>query len=96
MAKTKVTFEMNSKVYEQMNEICENLGMSPEDAFEIFAHKVVNDNEIPFIISEKDFPVDEKTERIRKIFTVASWLAVGAACFSVCTAVLHLFKDSRK
>ncbi|WP_304769883.1 type II toxin-antitoxin system RelB/DinJ family antitoxin, partial [Ileibacterium valens] len=54
MAVTNVSFEMNDKLKNQMEEICEDLGMSMDDAFQIFARKMVNEEGLPFEVTEAD------------------------------------------
>lgn len=66
MAMTNVSFEMNEKLKNQMEDICEDLGMSMDDAFQIFARKMVNEEGLPFEVTEADYPADEKEEKLKK------------------------------
>lgn len=76
MAQTNVSFEMNDKLKDEMEEICEDLGMSMDDAFQIFARKMVNEQGIPFEVTERDYPVDETEEKIKKAVGCAAIIAV--------------------
>jgi DNA-damage-inducible protein J len=56
MAQVNVSIEMNEKLKNEFEETCEKLGLEPEEAINIFAQKVVNEQGIPFEINEEDYP----------------------------------------
>lgn len=84
-SKTNVEFELNTKLYDEMDEICEDLGMTVDDAFQIFARKMVNEQGIPFEVTEKEYPEDEKRENCLKL------LRLGACIALIVTAVAGIF-----
>lgn len=90
MAQTNVSFEMNDKLKNQMEEICEDLGMSMDDAFQIFARKMVNEDGIPFEVTEADYPREERDEKIKKL------IGIGAAIAAVCALIALLTKIFRR
>lgn len=93
MAATNVSFEMNEKLRDEMAELCEELGMDLDDAFNLFARKMVNEQEIPFEVTEKDLPVSETEEAVRKII---KWSAIVAAVAGICALLSALFKKDRR
>lgn len=89
MEKTNVGIELNSKLYNELDEICEDLGMSVDDAFQIFARKMVNEQGIPFEVTEKEYPHDEKHQLIK----VAKIAASAALIISLIWGIVHLVRD---
>lgn len=89
MAMTNVSFEMNEKLRDEMAELCEDLGMEIDDAFQLFARKMVNEQEIPFEVTEKELPVSEKEEAV---LTVIKWGAIAAgiaACIALIASLIR-------
>lgn len=84
MGRKKVSFEMNEKAYDQLNELCDSLGMSPEDAFEIFAYKTINEQEIPFVITKDELPRDPYFQNLKNI------IKISAAALAVIGIVSYL------
>ena len=90
MAQTNVVIEMNEKLKNQFDTICEDLGMDAETAMNIFAQKMVNEQQMPFEITAKDYPVDEdelRKERMKKILASA---AVGAGVGLALSLVIRM------
>ena len=90
MAQTNVVIEMNEKLKNQFDTICEDLGMDAETAMNIFAQKMVNEQQMPFEITAKDYPVDEdelRKERMKKILASA---AIGAGIGFTLSMVIRL------
>ena len=79
MAKTNVSFEMSEKLKEQMDSVCEDLGMPPEEAFQIFAAKVVNEQGIPFEVTEAEYPDEECPMKKYAAVAAAAAAVVGLA-----------------
>ena len=96
MAQTNISFELNDRLADEMDEICENLGLTPEEAFEIFARKVVNEQGIPFEVTEKEFPRTEKEEKIRTIAKIVGCIAAFTAFVSLIIRVVRLFKKKEE
>lgn len=70
MAQTvNVNFRMDSALKQQMDAICEELGMSLTTAFTIFARKVCREKKIPFEVSVDPFYSKENMERLRRSVT---------------------------
>ena len=90
MAQTNVVIEMNDKLKEQFETTCEDLGMDMETAMNIFAQKMVNEKQVPFEITEKDYPKDEvqvRKEYLKKILTGA---VIGAGAGFLLSLVIRL------
>lgn len=93
MATTNVSFEMNEKLRDEMAELCEELGMDIDDAFQLFARKMVNEQEIPFEVTEKDLPVSETKETIR---VIVKWSAICAAAAASMALIVRLIRAIRR
>lgn len=89
MATTNVSFEMNEKLKDQMSELCEELGMDIDDAFQLFARKMVNEQEIPFEVTEKELPMSEGEQIVR---TVIKWTAITAAITAAAALIIRLVR----
>lgn len=82
MAKTvNVNFRMDSVLKQQMDAICEELGMSLTTAFTIFARKVCREKKIPFEVSVDPFYSKENMERLRK--SIAQMESTGGTIHEV-------------
>jgi len=92
MAQTNVSFEMNEKLRDQMEEICDELGMDLEDAFKLFAKKMVNEQQIPFEVTVNDIPNDDADEKVVRFVKISAVVAAVAAAVSL---VIHLFRKLR-
>lgn len=93
MAQSNVSFEMNDKLIDRMEDLCDELGMSMEDAFQLFARKMVNEQGIPFEVTEKEYPVDEKEEIIEK---AVKWTAIITAVVAAVSLIGHLIHWMKK
>lgn len=89
MAQTNVSFEMNEKLRDQMAELCDELGMDIEDAFQLFAKKMVNEKEIPFEVTANDIPGDETEEKIIKFVKLSALIAGVAALVALIVKIIH-------
>ena len=78
MAQTNVVIEMNEKLKDQFDTICSDLGMDAETAMNIFAQKMVNEQQMPFEITAKDYPVDEEALRKERMKKILASAAIGA------------------
>ncbi len=94
MAVTNVSFEMNDKLKNQMEDICEDLGMSMDDAFQIFARKMVNEEGIPFEVTEADYPREDGHEKLKKVCTIAA--AVAGVCAAAALLIRLFHKKERR
>lgn len=90
MAQTNVSFEMNEKLYDQLEDLCEELGLDVEDAFQLFAKKMVNEKEIPFEVTINDWPVDSNEE---KMFHFLKWSVIIASTATAIALIVKLFHD---
>ena len=55
MAKTLNNFRIDENIKKQMEQICEELGITMSTAFNIFAKKVIREKRIPFDVSIDPF-----------------------------------------
>lgn len=92
MAQTNVSFEMNEKLRDEMAELCDELGMSIDDAFQIFARKMVNEQEVPFEITEKELPGNDSDEVLVKVL---KWTSIAALCAAAVALIVRLIKAVR-
>ena len=82
MAQTvNVNFRMDSDLKQQMDAICEELGMSLTTAFTIFARKVCREKKIPFEVSVDPFYSKENMDRLRK--SIAQMESTGGTIHKV-------------
>lgn len=82
MAQTvNVNFRMDSVLKQQMDAICEELGMSLTTAFTIFARKVCREKKIPFEVSVDPFYSKENMDRLRR--SIAQMEATGGTIHEV-------------
>lgn len=91
MAQINVSFEMNEKLRDQFEEICDELGMDIEDAFKLFAKKMVNEQEIPFEVNINDIPSDDEDEKIVRFLKITAIVAAVAASIAVIVNLIRKF-----
>ena len=53
MTRVNVPIEMNEDLYDKMQELCEELGLDMDTAIGIFAQKMVNEEGMPFEVTEQ-------------------------------------------
>jgi DNA-damage-inducible protein J len=93
MAQINVPIEMNEELKAQVDELCEELGLDFETAVNIFAQKMVNEQGVPFEVTEKDYPADEEKCRKCKIIKLAAvFTAIGALAASLAILFAKLKK----
>ena len=78
MEKTNMDLEMNKELKTKFDEVCEDVGMEPQTAINIFAQKMVNEQAMPFEVTAKDYPVDEEAVRKERIEKIAKGALIGA------------------
>lgn len=78
MEKAEMNVEMSAKLKNKFDEVCDDLGLAPEEAMNIFAQKMVNEQAIPFEITEKDYPIDEEAIRKEKVRKICKYIGIGA------------------
>ena len=67
MAQTNINIRIDSKLKEDFDEFCSNIGMSMKTAFCVFAKKAVREQRIPFEITAEDpFYSNSNIERLKK------------------------------
>ncbi len=76
-----VNFRMDSNLKQQMEAICEELGMSLTTAFTIFAKKVCREKKIPFEVSVDPFYSQENMDRLRR--SIAQMESTGGTIHEV-------------
>lgn len=68
MAQTvNVNFRMDQELKKNMEQVCENLGLSMTTAFTIFAKKVARENRIPFEVSVDPFYSKSNIQYLERI-----------------------------
>lgn len=93
MAQTNVSFEMNEQLRDEMALLCDELGMSIDDAFQIFARKMVNEQEIPFEVTEKELPRSESGE---VLVQVLKWTSIVAMLAGLGALIYRVFRTVNK
>ena len=66
MEKVLINFRIDKDIKKELEEICEDMGMSISTAFNIFAKKVIRERKIPFEIDSDPFYSKENMERLKK------------------------------
>ncbi len=90
MAQTNVSFEMNTKLYDEMTKLCNDLGMDTDEAFQLFAQKMVNEKQIPFEVTLKDIPAKVTEEKVFHFVKLTVIVATIAAAMAV---IIKLFRQ---
>ncbi len=90
MAQTTVSFEMNKKLHDQLVKLCAELGMNIDDAFRLFAKKMVNEQKIPFAVTVNDIPLDDPEE---KVFRFVKWTVIIATTTTSIALIAKLFRQ---
>lgn len=66
MARTLINFRIDKDLKLDLEEICEDMGMSLSTAFTIFAKKLVKERKIPFEIDSDPFYSKQNVKRLEK------------------------------
>ena len=66
MAQTLINFRIDEKTKKQLEEICNELGITMSTAFNIFAKKVIREKRIPFDVSIDPFYSESNIKAIRE------------------------------
>ncbi|EOS61895.1 RelB/DinJ family addiction module antitoxin [Firmicutes bacterium M10-2] len=90
MEKATMDIEMNEDLKENFDAVCKDLGLDPQTAINIFAKKMVNEQAVPFEITEKDYPIDEDEERKARCKKIAKGALIGAGIGLACSGIVRL------
>lgn len=66
MARTLINFRIDEDLKIDLEQICEDMGMSLSTAFTIFAKKLARERKIPFEIDSDPFYSRQNMERLEK------------------------------
>lgn len=66
MARTLINFRIDEELKSDLEEICEDMGMSLSTAFTIFAKKLARERKIPFEIDSDPFYSKKNMKRLEK------------------------------
>ena len=66
MAQTLINFRIDEKTKRQLEEICNELGITMSTAFNIFAKKVIREKRIPFDVSIDPFYSESNIKAIKE------------------------------
>lgn len=67
MAQTLINFRMDKELKENLEKICEELGMNMTTAFTIFAKKMIREKRIPFDVGIDPFYSESNIKYLEKI-----------------------------
>ncbi len=67
MAQTLVNFRIDETTKKQMEQICNELGITMSTAFNMFAKKVIREKRIPFEISIDPFYSESNMKYLEKV-----------------------------
>ena len=67
MAQTLINFRMDKELKENLEKICEELGMNMTTAFTIFAKKMIREKRIPFDVAIDPFYSESNIKYLEKI-----------------------------
>lgn len=98
MTRVNVPVEMNEDLYDKMQELCDELGLDMDTAISIFAQKMVNEEGMPFEVTEKDLPADEEAMRRARRLKTAGIIGALAALIGVVTGIVltvRMFRNRR-
>lgn len=68
MARTSISFRIDEDLKSDLEEICEDMGMSLSTVFIIFAEKLARERKMPFEIDSDPFYSKKKYEKIKKFY----------------------------
>ena len=63
---TSMNINIDPDVKQQFEDFCDNVGMSVSTAVNLFVHRVIKDNKLPFEI-KGDMPNDETLEALEEV-----------------------------
>ena len=66
MAQTLINFRIDEKTKKQMEQICNELGITMSTAFNIFAKKLIREKRIPFDVSIDPFYSESNMKAIKE------------------------------
>ena len=66
MSQSMVNFSLNAELIEEMEQACNEMGLSMTTAFTIFATKVSREKRIPFEVAVDPFFSETNMNRLRK------------------------------
>ncbi len=66
MAQTLINFRIDTTTKKQLEEICNELGLTMSTAFNIFAKKVIREKRIPFDVSIDPFYSESNMKALEK------------------------------
>ena len=66
MPQTAVQIRMEKELWEGMKKTCAKLQMSTDDAFSLFAEKMLSEGRLPFDVPEDPFFSEENQSHLRK------------------------------
>jgi DNA-damage-inducible protein J len=81
MATENVSFELNTKTYDELEEVCEKLGMTTDEAFSLFARKMVNEQAVPFEVTKAD--LEDEHAPVKKVLCIALVISSVAAALAL-------------
>ena len=66
MSQSKISFKVDKDLKKEIEKICEEMGITLEVAFTIFAKKLVRERKIPFEVDTEPFYSKKNLKRLKK------------------------------
>lgn len=66
MSQSKINFKIDKKLKKELDKICEEIGISLNVAFTIFAKKLARERKIPFEVDTDPFYSKKNLKRLKK------------------------------
>lgn len=66
MSQSKISFKIDKDLKKEIEKICEEMGITLEVAFTIFAKKLVRERKIPFEVDTNPFYSKKNLKRLKK------------------------------
>lgn len=95
MTNVNVPVEMNEDLYQKLQSLCDELGLDMDTAINIFAQKMVNEQGMPFEVTDKDLPVDEQAEKRGRLLKIAGIIALVTSVISAVALIVSLFRKHK-
>lgn len=95
MTNVNVPVEMNEDLYQKLQSLCDELGLDMDTAINIFAQKMVNEQGMPFEVTDKDLPADPESEKRAKVLKIAGIIALVSSVISAIALIASLFKKRK-